>query len=223
MQGGSAGGSKDPPCISLARSLLRDDDSWHTEGVQAALAPIISLAFASGLNLYATVAVLGLSSHYGLVRLPEQFRAFDHPLVIGVAVVMFVVELVADKIPWFDTLWDTVHTAIRPIGGAVVAVMTLGDASPAAQTVAALIGGSIAMTTHLTKAGTRAAANTSPEPFSNWTLSVGEDIVAVAITYVTTQHPLVALAIVLVLLGAIAAFASVLVRALRRRLRQRAA
>jgi len=185
--------------------------------VQAALAPIISLAFASGLNLYATVAVLGLSSHYGLVRLPEQFRAFDHPIVIGVAVVMFVVELVADKIPWFDTLWDTVHTAIRPIGGAVVAVMTLGDASPAAQTVAALIGGSIAMTTHLTKAGTRAAANTSPEPFSNWLLSFGEVVLAVGISYGALQHPMIALTIAVALLILILACASLIVRALRRR------
>src|SRR5438093_349611 len=148
-----------------------------------ALSHIIPLAFASGLNLYATVAVLGLSSHYGLVTLPGQFRAFDHPLVIGAALTMYLIEFVADKIPWVDSVWDTVHTIVRPIGGALVAVTALGDASPAVTTMVALLGGSVAMTTHLTKAGTRAAANTSPEPFSNWFLSVGEDVLAVGISY----------------------------------------
>src|SRR5919197_569474 len=157
-----------------------------------ALGKTIPLAFASGLNLYATVAVLGLCSHYGLVSLPEQFRAFDNPVVIGIALVMYLVEFVADKIPWFDSIWDAVHTIVRPLGGALVAVVALGDASPAMKTLVALLGGSVAMTTHLTKAGTRAAANTSPEPFSNWILSFGEDILAVGISYVALKHPMIA-------------------------------
>src|SRR5437773_7163842 len=82
----------------------------------------IPLAFASGLNLYATVAVLGLSSHYGLVALPPQFRAFDNPIVITVALVMYLIEFTADKIPWVDTLWDMIHTVVRPVGGALIAV-----------------------------------------------------------------------------------------------------
>ena len=127
-----------------------------------ALGQIIPFAFASGVNIYATVAVLGLCSHYGLVGLPEQFRAFDNPAVITVAIVMYIVEFVADKIPWFDSLWDAVHTVVRPLGGALVAVTALGEASPAMNALVALLGGSVAMTTHLTKAGTRAAANTSP-------------------------------------------------------------
>src|SRR5437773_3026692 len=133
----------------------------------------IPLAFASGLNLYATVAVLGLSSHYGLVTLPDQFRAFDHPLVIGAALTMYLIEFVADKIPWVDSVWDTVHTIVRPIGGALVAVTALGDASPAVTTMVALLGGSVAMTTHLTKAGARGAANTSHERCRNWLRCVG--------------------------------------------------
>jgi hypothetical protein len=178
---------------------------------------VIPLAFAAGINVYATVAVLGLCSHFGLVALPEQFRAFDHPAVIALALTMYAVEFVADKIPWFDSVWDAVHTFVRPLGGALVAVAAIGDASPAAKTLAGLIGGSIAMTTHLTKAGTRAAANTSPEPFSNWLLSLGEDVIAAGISYGALTHPVIALAIAVALLVVIAACASIIVRAVRRR------
>jgi hypothetical protein len=183
----------------------------------SALGYTIPFAFASGLNVYATIAVLGLSAHFGLVSLPQQFRAFDHPAVIGIALVMYLVEFVADKIPWFDSVWDAVHTVIRPLGGAFVAVAALGDASPMATTLAALLGGSVAMTSHLTKTGTRAAANASPEPFSNWILSFGEDLLAVGLTYSAIRHPEIALAIAVVLLVVIAAFSAMIVRFVRRR------
>jgi hypothetical protein len=185
--------------------------------VVTALQYAIPLAFASGLNLYATVAVLGLSAHYGFVALPAQFSAFDHPVVITVALVMFALEFVADKVPWFDSVWDLIHTLIRPLGGALVAATALGDSSPAAQAVMALLGGSVAMTTHVAKAGTRAAANTTPEPFTNWFLSLGEDALAIGISYVTINHPVAALTIALVLLATIVACASMLIRAVRRR------
>jgi hypothetical protein len=191
-----------------------------------ALTHIVPLAFAAGLNLYATVAVLGLCSHFGLVTLPEQFRAFDNPVVIGAALTLYAIEFVADKIPWLDSLWDAMHTAIRPIGSAVVAVTAMGDASPALSTAAALLGGSIAMTTHLAKAGTRAAVNASPEPFSNWILSLGEDVLAIGISYGALRHPVLALTIALGLLVVILGFSAALIRAFRRRLarrRQRAA
>ena len=177
----------------------------------------IPFAFASGINLYATVAVLGLCSRFHIVALPDQFKAFEHPAIISIALVMYVVEFVADKVPWFDSLWDTIHTIVRPIGGALVAVTALGDATAGAQIAAALLGGSVAMTTHLGKAGTRAVANTSPEPFSNWALSLGEDALAIGLTYVAIQHPLLALAVAICLLVAIVAFAAVLIRAARRR------
>jgi len=186
----------------------------------SALGYTIPFAFASGLNIYATIAVLGLSSHFGLVALPQQFRAFDHPAVIGIALVMYLVEFVADKIPWFDSVWDAVHTVIRPVGGAFVAVTALGDASPVATSLAALLGGSVAMTTHLTKTGTRAAANTSPEPFSNWILSFAEDVFAVGLTYGAIRHPEIALAIAVVLLIVIAACGALIVRFVRRRFRR---
>jgi len=186
-----------------------------------ALGRTVPFAFASGINLYATVAVLGLCSRFHIVALPDQFKAFEHPLIISVAFAMYVVEFVADKVPWFDSLWDTIHTVVRPIGGALVAVTALGDASAGAQAVAALLGGSVAMTTHLGKAGTRAVANASPEPFSNWALSLGEDAIAIGLTYFAIQHPLLALAIAVVLLVAIVACATVLIRAARSRFGRR--
>ena len=186
-----------------------------------ALGRTIPFAFASGINLYATVAVLGLCSRFHIVALPDQFKAFEHPLIISVALAMYVVEFVADKVPWFDSLWDTIHTVVRPIGGALVAVTALGDASAGAQAVAALLGGSVAMTTHLGKAGTRAVANTSPEPFSNWALSLGEDAIAIGLTYFAIQHPLLALAIAVFLLVAIVACATVLLRSARSRFARR--
>src|SRR4029077_7278057 len=152
-----------------------------------------------------------------LVTLPDQLRVFDNPVIITAALGMYLVEFIADKIPWVDSLWDAVHTVVRPLGGALIAVTALGDASPTANVLVALLGGSIAMTTHLTKAGTRAAANTSPEPFSNWLLSLGEDVLAVGISYGALRHPLIALAVAVALWIIIVAFASVLIRAVRRR------
>jgi hypothetical protein len=189
--------------------------------IASALGRTIPFAFASGINLYATVAVMGLSSRFGLVDLPEQFRAFDHPAVIAGALVLYAIEFFADKIPWVDSLWDAVHTIVRPIGGALVAVTALGQATPALQGLVALVGGSVALTTHLTKAGTRAVANTSPEPFSNWLLSVVEDVFVIGFSYVALSHPVLALGVCLALLVLIAYFASVLIRALRRRAQRR--
>jgi Domain of unknown function (DUF4126) len=189
--------------------------------IAAGLAQLIPLAFASGLNIYATVAVLGLCEHFHLVDLPEQFRAFDHPAIIGIALVMYAVEFVADKIPWFDSVWDAAHTVVRPIGGALVAVSALGHASPFATALAALLGGSIAMTTHVTKAGTRAAVNTSPEPFSNWLLSLSEDAIAIALSYITLKHPYLAAAIAIVLLVTFIMTASFIVAWVRRRVARR--
>ena len=191
--------------------------------IATAVAQLIPLAFASGLNVYATVAVLGLCEHFHLVDLPPQFRAFDHPAIIGVALAMYAIEFVADKIPWFDSVWDAVHTVVRPIGGALVAVNAMGHASPVMTALAALLGGSIAMTTHVTKAGTRAAVNTSPEPFSNWVLSLSEDAVAIGLSYFALQHPYAAAAIAILLLVAMITLASYIVGWVRRRFARRRA
>lgn len=182
-----------------------------------ALVRIVPFAAASGINLYATVAVLGIGGRYGLLELPQEFAALEHPLIITVALVLFGAEFIADKIPWFDSAWDAIHTVIRPIGGALLAVTALGAESTAMDGLAALVGGGVALTTHLTKAGTRAAVNTSPEPISNWTLSLVEDAFVVGLTYLAVQHPYLAMTVALLLLSVIAAFATVLIRALRRR------
>lgn len=183
-----------------------------------ALGRTIPFALASGINLYATVAVLGLVSRVGWVDLPEAFRGFEHPAMIGAALAMYAIEFVADKIPWVDSVWDAVHTVVRPVGGALVAVTALGDSPPAMQGLVALLGGSVAMTTHLSKAGTRAVANTSPEPFSNWTLSLIEDLFAIGFSYLALQHPYLALLVSVMILTAIALSVSFLYRALRDRL-----
>jgi len=183
----------------------------------------MGFSFAAGINLYATVAILGLAARFGWVALPSQFAIFDNDYVIGVALVMYAIEFVADKIPWFDSIWDLIHTFIRPIGGALIAVVTLGQASPAVAGLIALLGGTIAASTHMTKAGSRAIVNTSPEPFSNWVLSIAEDLFVVGLGFVALKFPLVALAVALVLLVVIAFFARVLWRAIRGPFRRRAA
>lgn len=176
----------------------------------------VGFSFAAGVNLYATVAILGLASRYGWVSLPPQYQAFNHDVVIGVAVVMYLIEFFADKIPYVDTLWDIIHTAVRPVGAALIAVTTLGDASPAVEALVALLGGAIAAGSHLTKTSTRAAANTSPEPFSNWILSLGEDLFVVGLGYLALTHPIAALVVAGVLLTLILVFAALIIRTVRR-------
>jgi hypothetical protein len=177
----------------------------------------LGFSFAAGLNLYATVAVLGLASRYGWVDLPPQFAVFNNDYVIAAALVMYAIEFIADKVPWVDTLWDGIHTAIRPLGGALIAVATLGEASPTVEGLVALMGGAVAASTHVTKAGTRAIANASPEPFSNWILSLAEDAFVLGLGWVTLNYPVAALVVCLLLLTLIAVFFVVLVRAARRR------
>lgn len=182
----------------------------------------VGFSFAAGVNLYATVAMLGLASRYGWVALPPQYRAFDNDWVIGAALVMYVVEFFADKIPYFDSVWDIIHTAIRPIGGAVVAVTTLGDASPTTEALVMLLGGAVATSSHFTKTSTRAVANTSPEPFSNWLLSLGEDVFVVGLGFLALQYPLAALAVATALLVVIVVFAAAIARTVRRWFARRA-
>jgi Domain of unknown function (DUF4126) len=185
--------------------------------VLAGLGRTLGFSFAAGINLYATVAILGLASRYGWVSLPEQYRVFGNDLIIGVAITLYVIEFFADKIPWVDSIWDAIHTAIRPIGGAVIAIQTLGDAGPGMETLVGLLGGTLAASTHFTKAGTRAVANTSPEPFSNWILSFAEDVFVVSLGFIALKYPLLATLIVLVALVLMAVFAAWIFRAVKRR------
>ena len=178
----------------------------------------LGFSFAAGINLYATVAILGLASRYGWVALPPQYQAFDNDWIIGLAIALYVIEFVADKIPWVDSVWDAVHTVIRPIGGALIAITTLGDASPAAEVTIGLVGGALAAGTHFGKAGTRVMANASPEPFSNWFLSLAEDAFVVGLGVLALKYPLAAAIVVIVGVALLIAFASWIYRALRRRM-----
>jgi hypothetical protein len=183
----------------------------------ALLGRTLAFSFACGINLYATVAILGLARHFEWVDLPPQFEVFDNPWVIGIAGLLFLVEFVADKIPWLDTVWDGIHTAVRPLGGALVAVATLGEADPMMQGAVALLGGVTAGSSHFAKAGTRAMVNASPEPFSNWFISLVEDVLVLGLAAVALRYPLVALVVCFALFVAIALSAALIVRAIKRR------
>jgi Domain of unknown function (DUF4126) len=182
----------------------------------ATLGRTMGFSFAAGINLYATVAILGLAARYDWVSLPPQFQTFNNDVVIIAAVVLYLIEFFADKIPYIDTLWDMLHTLIRPVGGALIAVTTLGDASPTVEGLVALLGGTIAAGSHLTKTSTRAVANSSPEPFSNWIMSVVEDIFVVGLGVLALQYPLAAMVVAVGLTALIAVFATVIVRIVRR-------
>ena len=177
----------------------------------------LGFSFAAGINLYATVAILGLASRYGWVALPPQYQVFDNNWIIGTAIALYVVEFFADKIPWIDSAWDALHTVIRPIGGALIAVATLGHASPATETLIGLLGGALAAGTHFGKAGTRVIANASPEPFSNWILSLLEDALVVGLGFLALKYPVAAAIVVVIGVVMLIAFASWIIRALRRR------
>jgi len=161
------------------------------------------LAWASGVRLYGVVFFAGLLARLEVVSLPGQLGTLTHPLVIGVAGVLFFVEFFADRIPGLDSVWDALHTFIRVPAGALLAAASLGiNADPALVLAAGLAGGTLAGTAHFAKAGTRALINTSPEPFSNWTASFGEEITVAGAMWLAFTHPLLflpALGLVLVL------------------------
>ncbi len=159
------------------------------------------LGFASGIRLYAVLLIAGLVGYAGWVELPGGLAILQHPWVLAASGAMFAVEFVADKIPGVDTAWDAIQTFIRiPAGAALAAGVFGGMDSAAWTTIAAIVGGSLAATSHFTKAGARAAANTSPEPFSNIGLSVSEDIGIVGLMWLVLSYPLIALGIVIALL-----------------------
>jgi len=187
----------------------------------SSLGRTMGFSFAAGINLYATVAILGLASRFGWVALPPQYQVFDNTWIIGGAIALYLVEFVADKIPWVDSVWDAVHSVVRPIGGAAIAVATLGDASPTVQTLVALVGGALAASTHFSKAGTRVIANASPEPFTNWALSLGEDAFVVGLGLLALKYPAAAAVVVLVCLAVIVSFSVCAVCLMQRRFGRR--
>jgi len=155
----------------------------------------------SGLNLYATVLTLGLLQRFGWLQLPAQWNPLSHTWVLALAAVLFVIEFIADKVPYLDSAWDAAHTFIRIPAGAILMAAAVTDVDPALRLAAGLIGGSLALTTHSAKATARLAANTSPEPFSNVLLSTAEDMATVFLLSIAASHPVVAGFVLIILLG----------------------
>jgi hypothetical protein len=171
--------------------------------VSTTLALTMGLAWASGINLYATLFTLGYLATTGNIDLPPDLQIVANPIVMGAAGLMYCVEFFADKIPGIDTGWDTIHTFIRIPAGAMLAAGAIGDMNPAIEITAALLGGGLAAGTHITKAGSRVLINASPEPFSNWTASIGEDVAVIGGVWACLNHPipfLIALVIFIILM-----------------------
>jgi hypothetical protein len=158
-------------------------------GTVETIALTLGVGWASGLNLYAAVFVLGALHATGHVVLPPELAVCADPLVLVAAGFMYCVEFFADKLPGVDTGWDAIHTFVRIPAGAVLAAQAVGDVSAPVALAAALVGGTLAAGAHATKAGTRATLNLSPEPLSNWAASLGEDVLVVAGLWAALHHP----------------------------------
>lgn len=156
----------------------------------ATIALTMGTAWASGINLYATIAMLGFLGGTGHVALPEQLMALQDPLVIGAAALMYCVEFFADKTPGVDTGWDAIHSFIRIPAGALLAAGAVGDVTPALSITAGILGGMVTGTSHAIKAGSRVLINTSPEPFTNWAASITEDIAVIGGLWAMLHYPL---------------------------------
>jgi Domain of unknown function (DUF4126) len=153
------------------------------------IALTMGVGWASGINLYAAVLVLGLAGATGNIDLPSELSVVQNPIVIMAAGIMYFVEFIVDKVPGVDTGWDTIHTFIRIPAGAMLAVGAVGDVTPALEVAAGLMGGTMAGASHLTKFTTRALINTSPEPFSNWAASISEDVLVLGGMWAMFNHP----------------------------------
>ena len=182
----------------------------------ADIAIAAALAWGAGLRAYAVIFGIGLAGAMGWVDLPGSLEVLQHPVVIAASGFMALVEFGADKLPWLDSVWDAIHSFIRIPAGAALAAMALGDSSNAVMVAAAILGGSIAAAMHAAKAGTRAALNLSPEPFSNWAASLSEDALVPLGLWLAIAHPLVFFALLAACLIAAVFLARLLWRGLRR-------
>ena len=181
----------------------------------------LGLASLAGINLYLTVFVTGLAIRMDWVTLTPALHGLavlSDPIIIGVAGFLYLIEFFADKVPWIDTAWDSVHTFIRPVGAAALAVAALGNTNPVFEIVAALLAGGMALTAHVAKAGTRLVANASPEPFSNIGLSLAEDGVVFAGLGLLAWNPVVGLVVAVVFTGVVVTMLPKLLRGIRAKL-----
>jgi len=186
------------------------------------LALAAALAWGAGLRLYLVVFLFGLANLGGVWPLPEHLHVLSHPAVLAASGFMAFVELFADKLPWLDSVWDALHTLIRIPAGAALAAAVFGDAGAGTATAMALLGGSLTATTHFAKAGTRAAVNTSPEPFSNVAVSLTEDALVVGGAWMATQYPLLFLGLIALFVLIAVLLLGLLVRGARRMFRRTA-
>jgi hypothetical protein len=186
----------------------------------ATLGLVLGAGFSSGLNLYATLATLGLLQRFGVIHLPAQLAILSHPIVLGIAIFLYAIEFLADKVPYIDSIWQVTHTFIRPPAAALLAFGATGSAPAEWRWAAALLAAGVALTSHGTKASARAAANLSPEPFSNWALSFGEDLLSVWLTWLAAAHPLATIIVVAALVALSAFLLYHLFRFLRRSLQK---
>ena len=178
----------------------------------------LGLAALAGINLYLTVFATGLAIHFHWITLTPQYQSLEvlgNPWIISVAGVLYLLEFFADKIPWVDSIWDAVHTVIRPIGGAFLAIQVLGHPDPAFAVIVGLLAGGTSLASHTAKAATRLSANASPEPFSNIALSVGEDIAVVGGLALIYHNPIVALSIFAIAMAAFLYFAPRILRVMK--------
>lgn len=152
---------------------------------------LLGSSWASGVNLYLSMASLGIAHRMEWIKLPGDLEIISHPAILGVAIFLFAVEFVADKVPYIDSLWDSVHTFIRPLAGAAIGYAAMSDSSQVMQIVVALLTGGIAFDSHLIKATSRLAINASPEPVTNSVASVTEDATVIGALYLTLHHPVV--------------------------------
>ena len=183
------------------------------------VALLVAASFAAGLNVYATVLTLGVLARFGLLPLPDQLHLLQNWEIIGVSSALFLIEFFADKIPAFDLIWNALHTFIRVPIAALLAYAASSQLSPGKQLLGTLLGGAIALAAHGGKTAIRAAVTPSPEPLSNISLSLGEDALAIFLTWFATQHPYSAAAIVIALLATIILGIRWVVRALKALLR----
>lgn len=202
--------------ISLAVLGVISATTSTTQNSLEVLGTSLGLTALAGVNLYLTVLVTGLSIHMGwLTNYPAALHVLGDPGIIALSGVLYALEFFADKIPWVDSMWDAIHTVIRPIGGAFLAIKCLGSTDPVLDVVAGLLGGSVAFCTHSTKAGTRILVNHSPEPFSNIAVSVAEDVGVAGGLWLTFTHPVLMSVLVATFLAAFIYFGPKFIRMLK--------
>ncbi len=178
-----------------------------------------SISLLSGWRLYLTVFAVGLARYTGLIDLPDNLAMLNvlaNPWVMGAAAIGAIAEFFADKVAWLDSAWETVHTVIRPLGGALLALSVVSEQDPAWQVIMFLLGGGAALLSHGAKAGTRAVVNASPEPFSNIAVSTGEDIATTGLLYLALANPVAAVIIFVVMLIGVVIVLYILQRLLKR-------